>query len=28
VLSNASWREAGLTPLRDWSDALKAYFTS
>ncbi|WP_148311612.1 dTDP-4-dehydrorhamnose reductase [Amycolatopsis japonica] len=28
VLSNASWREAGLTPLRDWSDALKAYFAS
>lgn len=26
VLSNASWREAGLTPLRDWSEALKAYF--
>ncbi|MEV7555009.1 dTDP-4-dehydrorhamnose reductase [Amycolatopsis sp. NPDC089917] len=28
VLSNASWREAGLTPLRDWPDALKAYFAS
>ncbi|MEV6910762.1 dTDP-4-dehydrorhamnose reductase [Amycolatopsis sp. NPDC051071] len=28
VLSNASWREAGLTPLRDWADALKAYFAS
>lgn len=28
VLSNASWREAALTPLRDWSDALKAYFAS
>ncbi|RSN36485.1 dTDP-4-dehydrorhamnose reductase [Amycolatopsis sp. WAC 01416] len=28
VLSNASWREAGLTPLRGWSDALKAYFAS
>lgn len=26
VLSNASWREAGLTPLRDWTEALKAYF--
>lgn len=28
VLSNASWREAGLTPMRDWTDALKAYFAS
>lgn len=28
VLSNASWREAGLTPLRDWTEALKAYFAS
>ena len=28
VLSNASWREAGLAPLRDWPDALKAYFAS
>ncbi|ANN20501.1 dTDP-4-dehydrorhamnose reductase [Amycolatopsis orientalis] len=28
VLSNASWREAGLTPLRDWTEALKAYFSS
>ncbi len=28
VLSNASWREAGLTPLRPWRDALKAYFAS
>ncbi|WP_037316124.1 dTDP-4-dehydrorhamnose reductase [Amycolatopsis orientalis] len=27
VLSNASWREAGLTPLRDWTEALKAYFS-
>ncbi|WP_328606487.1 dTDP-4-dehydrorhamnose reductase [Amycolatopsis sp. NBC_00345] len=26
VLSNASWREAGLTPVRSWEDALKAYF--
>jgi dTDP-4-dehydrorhamnose reductase len=26
VLSNASWVEAGLTPLRPWDDALKAYF--
>jgi dTDP-4-dehydrorhamnose reductase len=26
VLSNASWRDAGLTPLRSWEDALKAYF--
>jgi dTDP-4-dehydrorhamnose reductase len=28
VLSNASWREAGLTPLRRWDDALKAYFAT
>jgi dTDP-4-dehydrorhamnose reductase len=26
VLSNASWRDAGLTPLRPWEDALDAYF--
>jgi dTDP-4-dehydrorhamnose reductase len=26
VLSNASWRNAGLTPLRSWEDALEAYF--
>jgi dTDP-4-dehydrorhamnose reductase len=26
VLSDASWREAGLTPLRSWEDALNAYF--
>jgi dTDP-4-dehydrorhamnose reductase len=26
VLSNASWADAGLTPLRPWDDALKAYF--
>jgi dTDP-4-dehydrorhamnose reductase len=26
VLSNASWRDAGLTPLRPWEDALGAYF--
>jgi dTDP-4-dehydrorhamnose reductase len=26
VLSNASWAEAGLTPLRPWDEALKAYF--
>lgn len=26
VLSNASWRAAGLTPLRDWREALHAYF--
>jgi dTDP-4-dehydrorhamnose reductase len=26
VLSNASWRDAGLTPLRPWEDALEAYF--
>lgn len=26
VLSNASWADAGLTPLRSWDDALKAYF--
>jgi len=26
VLSNASWREAGLTPLSPWEDALKEYF--
>lgn len=25
VLSNASWREAGLTPLRPWRDALSAF---
>lgn len=25
LLSNASWREAGLTPLRDWRDALREY---
>ncbi|WP_410656309.1 dTDP-4-dehydrorhamnose reductase [Amycolatopsis sp. lyj-112] len=28
VLSNASWLEAGLTPMPDWPDALKAYFAS
>ncbi|GAA4549065.1 dTDP-4-dehydrorhamnose reductase [Amycolatopsis samaneae] len=28
VLSNASWREAGLTPLRSWQEALKAYFAA
>ncbi|WIX79694.1 dTDP-4-dehydrorhamnose reductase [Amycolatopsis carbonis] len=28
VLSNASWREAGLTPLRPWREALAAYFRS
>ncbi|MGW4483577.1 dTDP-4-dehydrorhamnose reductase [Amycolatopsis sp. NPDC004368] len=27
VLSNASWREAGLTPLRPWREALAAYFS-
>jgi dTDP-4-dehydrorhamnose reductase len=26
VLSNASWADAGLTPLRSWEDALRAYF--
>ncbi|HWD04272.1 MAG TPA: dTDP-4-dehydrorhamnose reductase [Amycolatopsis sp.] len=26
VLSNASWTEAGLKPLRDWREALSAYF--
>ncbi|WP_091294099.1 dTDP-4-dehydrorhamnose reductase [Amycolatopsis xylanica] len=26
VLSNASWAEAGLTPLRHWQEALAAYF--
>ncbi|MFI5606336.1 dTDP-4-dehydrorhamnose reductase [Amycolatopsis sp. NPDC051903] len=26
VLSNASWREAGLTPLRNWREALAEYF--
>jgi hypothetical protein len=26
VLSNAYWREAGLTPLSPWEDALKEYF--
>ncbi|WP_020662532.1 dTDP-4-dehydrorhamnose reductase [Amycolatopsis benzoatilytica] len=25
LLSNASWRDAGLTPLRDWREALQAY---
>ncbi len=28
VLSAASWREANLTPLRDWTHALSAYFAS
>ncbi|MPY97482.1 MAG: dTDP-4-dehydrorhamnose reductase [Actinophytocola sp.] len=28
VLSNASWREAGLTPLRDWREALTAFMAS
>ncbi|MFD9891225.1 dTDP-4-dehydrorhamnose reductase [Amycolatopsis sp. NPDC059027] len=28
VLSNASWRDAGLTPLRSWQDALTAYFAA
>lgn len=28
VLSNASWRAAGLTPLRDWRDALTAFMAS
>jgi dTDP-4-dehydrorhamnose reductase len=28
VLSNASWREAGLTPLSPWEDALRQYFAS
>ena len=28
VLSNKSWREAGLTPLRDWRSALSAAFGS
>ncbi|HKS46048.1 MAG TPA: dTDP-4-dehydrorhamnose reductase [Amycolatopsis sp.] len=28
VLSNASWRDAGLTPLRPWRDALHAYLSS
>jgi dTDP-4-dehydrorhamnose reductase len=28
VLSNASWRAAGLTPLRQWDEALKAYFAA
>ncbi|QYN25152.1 dTDP-4-dehydrorhamnose reductase [Amycolatopsis sp. DSM 110486] len=28
VLSNASWREAGLTPLRPWREALAEYFRS
>lgn len=27
VLSNASWREAGLTPLRHWRDALHEYLS-
>jgi dTDP-4-dehydrorhamnose reductase len=26
VLSGTAWREAGLTPLRPWEDALTAYF--
>ncbi|EHY90301.1 dTDP-4-dehydrorhamnose reductase [Saccharomonospora azurea] len=26
VLSSASWREAGLTPLRSWQEALAAFF--
>lgn len=28
VLSNASWAEAGLTPLRPWRAALRAYFAA
>jgi len=28
VLSNEAWREAGLTPLRPWRDALRAYFAT
>ncbi|GAA5128175.1 dTDP-4-dehydrorhamnose reductase [Haloechinothrix salitolerans] len=28
VLSNASWRTAGLTPLRDWRDALTAFMAA
>ncbi len=28
VLSNASWRAAGLTPLRDWREALTAFMAS
>lgn len=28
VLSPAAWREAGLTPLRSWEDALGAYFAT
>lgn len=28
VLSDASWRDAGLTPLRPWREALSAYLTS
>ncbi|MDT8909468.1 dTDP-4-dehydrorhamnose reductase [Amycolatopsis sp. PS_44_ISF1] len=28
VLSDAAWRAAGLTPLRHWEDALKAYFAA
>jgi dTDP-4-dehydrorhamnose reductase len=27
VLSNASWRDAGLTPMSHWEDALRDYFT-
>jgi len=28
VLSPASWREAGLTPMRAWDEALAAYFAT
>ncbi|SFQ35702.1 dTDP-4-dehydrorhamnose reductase [Amycolatopsis rubida] len=28
LLSNASWQDAGLTPLRNWREALHAYVTS
>ncbi|MET8998942.1 dTDP-4-dehydrorhamnose reductase [Amycolatopsis sp. NPDC004169] len=28
VLSPAAWREAGLTPMRSWEDALDAYFAT
>jgi dTDP-4-dehydrorhamnose reductase len=28
VLSPASWREAGLTPMRSWEEALDAYFAA